>query len=57
MNGMLTNIESQSLERIHSMLKMFANTECSLSQLEDFLSRKIREGKLICAGGVYKLAK
>ena len=56
-NGMLTNMESQSLERIHSMLKMFANTECSLLDLEHFLSTKIREGKLVCAAGVYKLAK
>ncbi|XP_067946138.1 anaphase-promoting complex subunit 2-like isoform X2 [Watersipora subatra] len=56
-NGMLTNMESQSLERIHSMLKMFANTECTLTELENFLSRKIREGKLVCTAGVYKLAK
>lgn len=48
-------MDSQTLERIHSMLKMFANTECTIHELEKFLSRKIREGKLMCAGGVYKL--
>jgi len=53
---MLTNSDSLPLERIHSMLKIFANAECTVHELERFLSKKIREGKVVCAAGVYKLA-
>lgn len=55
-NGMLTNMSAQPLARIHSLLKMFANTDISLQDLEKFLGQKIREGKLTCTSGVYKLA-
>jgi anaphase-promoting complex subunit 2 len=58
---MLTNLESLPLERIHSMLKMFAmqgptTSECSIPELKAFLDRKVKEQKLIYSGGVYRLA-
>ncbi|XP_030745071.1 anaphase-promoting complex subunit 2 [Sitophilus oryzae] len=59
--GMLLNLDSLPLERIHHMLKMFAfqgpTTECSQSELKVFLDRKVRERQLIFANGVYKLPK
>ncbi|XP_074654773.1 anaphase-promoting complex subunit 2-like [Tubulanus polymorphus] len=59
--GMLTNLESLPLDRIHSMLKMFAvnptTTECSIPELKEFLDRKVKEQKLVYSGGVYRLAK
>ncbi|ELT87319.1 hypothetical protein CAPTEDRAFT_150069 [Capitella teleta] len=60
-HGMLTNLESLPLERIHSMLKMFAmqgpGSECTEEELRGFLDRKVKEQKLIYATGVYRLPK
>ncbi|TNN07029.1 Anaphase-promoting complex subunit 2 [Schistosoma japonicum] len=58
--AMLTNLGSLSLDRIHSMLRMFAlgstsGLEFSKDELRRFLDRKIREGQLGCDGDVYKL--
>ncbi|XP_062517010.1 anaphase-promoting complex subunit 2-like [Corticium candelabrum] len=62
--GMLTNLGSLPLERIHSMLKMFAvqgpssaGSDCSLQELKSFLDFKVKEEKLTLASGVYSLAK
>jgi anaphase-promoting complex subunit 2 len=60
--GMLTNLDSMTLERIHQMLKMFASqgptaVECSLQELRHFLDRKVREHKLLFSGGFYRLPK
>ncbi|XP_055690510.1 anaphase-promoting complex subunit 2 [Lutzomyia longipalpis] len=59
--GMLTNLDSLPLERIHQMLKMFASNEkgveFSLDELKDFLQTKVREHQLIFASGVYHLPK
>lgn len=59
--GMLTNLDSMSLERIHQMLKMFASQgpgfEFSQEELKSFLQRKVREHKLVYAYGVYQLPK
>ncbi|XP_047135714.1 anaphase-promoting complex subunit 2 isoform X1 [Hydra vulgaris] len=60
--GMLTNIGSLPLERIHSMLKMFAthgesSSHCSLEEVKAFLCSKINDGELTYVGGMYKLPK
>lgn len=60
--GMLTNLESMPLERIHQMLKMFASqgtsaVDCSQKELGAFLDRKVREHKLLFSGGLYRLPK
>lgn len=59
--GMLTNLDSLPLERIHQMLKMFAShgpgVEFSQEELKHFLQRKVREHALVFAGGVYHLPK
>ena len=60
--GMLTNLDSMPLERIHQMLKMFASqgsgtVECSLSDLKLFLDRKVRDHHLILSGNLYRLPK
>ncbi|RZF40821.1 hypothetical protein LSTR_LSTR003331 [Laodelphax striatellus] len=60
--GMLTNLDSMPLERIHQMLKMFASqgpssVECSVQELRLFLDRKVREHKLLFSGGFYRLPK
>ncbi|KAL0280099.1 UNVERIFIED_CONTAM: hypothetical protein PYX00_001488 [Menopon gallinae] len=60
--GMLTNLESMPLERIHQMLKMFASqgtsaVDCSQQELRSFLDRKVREHKLLFSGGLYRLPK
>lgn len=56
--GMLTNLDSLSLERIHQMLRMFATGfEFSQDELKGFLQRKVREHKLIYAFNVYQLPK
>ncbi|KAK6627062.1 hypothetical protein RUM44_009539 [Polyplax serrata] len=60
--GMLTNLESMPLERIHQMLKMFASqgtsaVDCSQKELGTFLDRKVREHKLLFSGGLYRLPK
>lgn len=59
--GMLTNLDSLPIERIHQMLKLFASNglgiEFTQNDLKDFLQRKVRDHKLIYSGGVYQLAK
>lgn len=59
--GMLTNLESMTLDRIHRMLNMFASHgssgECSQEELKNFLQRKVRERALVFSGGVYQLPK
>jgi len=59
--GMLTNLESLPLERIHSMLRMFAmqgpGSQVSQQDLRTFLDHKVKEQKLVFVSGVYKLPK
>ncbi|XP_061459811.1 anaphase-promoting complex subunit 2 [Rhineura floridana] len=60
--AMLTNLESLSLERIHSMLKIFVMTgpmvtEIDIQELQGFLQKKVRDQQLIYSGGVYRLPK
>lgn len=60
--GMLTNLESLPIERIHSMLRMFAvqgpsTVECSIGELKAFLDKKVKEQKLIYSSGVYRLSR
>lgn len=60
--GMLTNMESLPLERIHSMLCMFAMqspsaNECGIQGVKQFLDKKVREHKLLYSGGLYRLPK
>ncbi|XP_037945697.1 anaphase-promoting complex subunit 2-like [Teleopsis dalmanni] len=59
--GMLTNLDSLPIERIHQMLKLFASNgvgiEFTQDDLRNFLQRKVREHKLLYSGGVYQLAK
>ncbi|XP_069956279.1 anaphase-promoting complex subunit 2 isoform X2 [Cherax quadricarinatus] len=57
--GMLTNLDSLPLERIHAMLKMFVqgSVECSPQELRAFLDRKVRQHHLIFTNGLYKLPK
>ena len=61
---MLRNLESMTIERIHSMLKMFTASSpgsggstqtLELSELKVFLNKKIKEQKLVFLGGVYRL--
>uniref|UniRef100_A0A7N8Y6Q9 Anaphase-promoting complex subunit 2 n=1 Tax=Mastacembelus armatus TaxID=205130 RepID=A0A7N8Y6Q9_9TELE len=60
--AMLTNLDSMTLERIHSMLRMFVATgpvvtEMDVNELEAFLQRKVREHQLVVSAGVYRLPK
>lgn len=59
--GMLTNLESLPLERIHQMLKMFAShgpgVEFSQQELRSFLQKKVQTQKLVYVAGVYQLPK
>ncbi|KAH1010781.1 hypothetical protein HUJ05_005025 [Dendroctonus ponderosae] len=59
--GMLKNLDSLPLDRIHHMLKMFAfqglTTECSPSELKVFLDRKVRKRLLIFSNNLYTLPK
>ncbi|XP_056634771.1 anaphase-promoting complex subunit 2 [Diorhabda sublineata] len=59
--GMLMNLDTLPLERIHQMLKMFAfqgpTIECNIQELKVFLDRKVREHHLIYSNGYYKLPK
>ena len=60
--GMLTNIGQLPLERIHSMLKMFAVTgpsgsQCTVDDVKQFLDKKVKDGDLQFANGLYKLGK
>lgn len=59
---MLTNIGSLPLDRIHSMLKMFAihgpgGAQCTLEDVKQFLDKKVKAGELHFASGCYKLIK
>jgi len=63
--GMLRNLESMTIERIHSMLKMFtassspgsggSSQTLEIPELKLFLNKKIKEQKLIFLAGVYRL--
>jgi anaphase-promoting complex subunit 2 len=60
--GMLTNLDSMPLDRIHQMLKMFASqgsgaVECGLPELRLFLDNKVRQHQLLFSSGLYKLPK
>jgi len=60
--GMLTNLDSLPIERIHQMLKMFASqgpgtVECGLPELRQFLDRKVREHQLLLSDNLYRLPK
>ena len=62
--GMLTNLGQLPLERIHTMLKMFAmqgpsssTHECSPAELKAFLDRKVKDQQLVYSGGKYHLNK
>ncbi|XP_066466867.1 anaphase-promoting complex subunit 2 [Tiliqua scincoides] len=60
--AMLTNLESLSLERIHSMLKIFVMTgpmvtEIDIQELQGFLQKKVWDQQLVYSGGVYRLPK
>lgn len=58
--GMLTNLESLTLPRMHNMLKMFMvspaydKNERELAQL---LQRLAARDKIVCEGGVYRKKK
>ncbi len=59
---MLTNIGSLPLDRIHSMLKMFAmqgpaGSRCALEDVKQFLESKVQSGELQFSGGLYMLNK
>lgn len=60
--AMLTNLDTMTLERIHSLLRIFVATgpvvtEMDVSELEAFLQRKVREHQLIFSTGIYRLPK
>ena len=60
--GMLTNLESLPLDRIHSMLRMFAmqgpsSSQCSVDDLKRFLDRKVKDQELQFVNGFYRLPK
>ncbi|ORY77821.1 hypothetical protein BCR37DRAFT_350724, partial [Protomyces lactucae-debilis] len=55
--GMLTNVGALPLERIQSMLGMFAPSyDRPAEELGTFLAKKMREGAVQLKGGQYKLA-
>uniref|UniRef100_A0A8C7YQF3 Anaphase-promoting complex subunit 2 n=1 Tax=Oryzias sinensis TaxID=183150 RepID=A0A8C7YQF3_9TELE len=60
--AMLTNLDSMTLDRIHSMLRIFVATgpvvtEMDINELEAFLQKKVREQQLLMSAGVYRLPK
>ncbi|XP_077483974.1 anaphase promoting complex subunit morula isoform X2 [Amblyomma americanum] len=60
--GMLTNLESLTLERIHTMLKMFAmqtpsTAELTAPELRHFLDGQVSKQKLLYSAGHYRLPK
>lgn len=60
--GMLTNMGSLPLERIHSMLNMFAlhaedGSQCTVDEVKTFLQAKVQAGELNFVSGQYKLPK
>ena len=70
-SNMLINFESLPLERIYTMLKMFAmppsdassnsahsgSGECDIEEVRAFLDRKVRAHELVFSGGQYRLPK
>ncbi|XP_074601018.1 anaphase promoting complex subunit morula [Brevipalpus obovatus] len=59
--NILRNLNPLPLERIRSMLNMFAfqasnETPLTIQQLKNFLAAQIREGKLVLNDGLYSLA-
>lgn len=60
--GMLTNLEALTLERIHTMLKMFAmqtpsTAQLTVQDLRQFLDSQVAKQKLLYSGGQYRLSK
>ncbi|KAF2361439.1 Anaphase-promoting complex subunit 2 C-terminal [Trinorchestia longiramus] len=57
--GMLTNLSSLPIERIHSMLKMFVEetVECTIDELRALLDQKVLQHELLMVNGQYKLNK
>ena len=60
--GMLTNLDSLPIDRIHQMLKMFASTgsvitDFNMQELRQFLDRKVQERLLEYHNENYSLAK
>ncbi|KAL1514528.1 hypothetical protein AB1Y20_003625 [Prymnesium parvum] len=59
--GMLTNLGTLPLARIHNMLKMFLSSEerydYSEAELRRFLSRLVEDGTLEHSDGVYKIRR
>ncbi|KAK2381619.1 anaphase-promoting complex subunit [Trifolium repens] len=53
--GMLKNIGSMTLDRIHNMLKMIFIADKSLQQIQSFLSSLVSEEKLELRDGMYFL--
>ncbi|CAG0924684.1 unnamed protein product, partial [Notodromas monacha] len=58
--GMLKNLKTLPLNRIHSMLKMFAMQEasaeeCSLDELKEYLLTKVRSQELFFSNNMFKL--
>jgi anaphase-promoting complex subunit 2 len=58
--GMVTNLESLPLEKIHNMLKMFVLEpvyDKTIEELEAFLAKLVNDGKLTFDGLVYRKKK
>ena len=62
--GMLTNLESLPLGRIHNMLRMFVPAQGadrgydrSEAELQRFLNRLVEDGKLEQSGGQFKIKR
>ena len=62
--GMLTNLESLPLSRIHNMLRMFVQPSDGDSgynrteaELQRFLNRLVEDGKLEQSGGFFRIRK
>ncbi|CAK8674965.1 unnamed protein product [Clavelina lepadiformis] len=59
--GMLKNLESLPLDRIHKMLQMFAmhdsDMQIEMAQLRQLLNDKVQKGLLVIEQGKYKLVR
>ncbi len=58
--GMVTNLESLPLQKIHNMLKMFVLEpvyDKTIAELETFLAKLVNDGKLTFDGLVYRKNK
>lgn len=57
--GMLSNLDSLPLERIHAMLRIFVEdgTDCTQKELKVLLDQKVMQEKLLLVNGQYKLNK